>query len=509
MRENQLKKSILNSFVGILITILLGVLQFKKIGVINQQLGIETYGLNSLYSSLVSFLLISESGLILATTTSLYFPIARGEIEKINSIIHGSMVLMRKIILLIIFGAVVVSFIIPLLINGNTYTVIYIFCTFVLFVLKATIPLYLQPIKGYVAASNNEYIIKIISFFSLVIVTIIEIIIITISKNYLFSIFIAVLLTLISEVTTFFYLRKRFKQIVPEKYFPDFEAKNHMNSLLKISIVSTVARSLDSIILSIFLGLSAVGIYANYNNIVMFLLQSILAGLNGFSHFFGNQFVTKKKNSYLNFKRYIIFTNYIASIVSILFLINVKTFISLWISPKAVGNDNLYILFTCILYFYIAIKPMNVLVTTNQFFKLASKSAIYETLLNLVGSIFLVSYLGIGGVLLATLIAFIFASFWYFPLKTYKVVFEESSSKYFLIQIRSVLILLVVLFFLNSFISINMLMNWNQFIYFLLKSVFIVFLILSFIYYLIDFDFRYIVKSILRKFMKSSLLRGD
>lgn len=461
----KINKNIYNSVYGILLMSVNGIISFIKISLLINILGSSYNGLNNLYSQIFSFLMIGESGISLATTSLLYKPIAENKMDEINKIISGSRKILTRLLMIIFILIGLVSSIVPYFIKDNNINYFLLMQSFILFSIRAIIPQYLQPLKGYVSASQNEYILKIYQIFSNIFIGVVELYILYKYKKYIPMLVAGIVCVFLSELLIYIYINKwdnRIRFFSKEK---DYSVKKYLKELIKVNLVGTVAKSVDPILISKILGLTITSLYSNYNYIFSFISSIIGVGLNGFTHYFGDIFVKKHKNMKSYFDYYIITSNFIASFFTIMCYFMVQDFMILWINKKNLFDNKTIVVFVLLIYIYTMMKPINVLIVVNKYFNLASKSAIYETILNLLISIILINKIGVLGVLLGSIFSFLLVSFWYFPYKTYREIFKVSSFDYFVRQLKSFVLLIVLFFIANKIITnFEVVYNWETFI---------------------------------------------
>lgn len=99
------------------------------------------------------------------------------------------------------------------------------------------------------------------------------------------------------------------------------------------------------------------------------------------------------------------------------------------------------------------------IVEVKGWFKQTRNIAIAEAVTNVILSIILVQFLGVTGVILATIIATLCTKFWYYPVYVYKHQFERKPTKYYLNFFTDLAVTIVVsgLFFyvVNKFTVTN------------------------------------------------------
>lgn len=505
----RLKNSIIDSIISLLGLIISGIISFVKISIIVKFMGNEINGLNNLLSKIFNFLMISEAGLGLATRTLLYKTVVDKDIKKSNKIISGSQIAITIIISIVLIVASFISIFIPIFIKDSSLNNSLISIIFILFSIKAIIPQFLQPLKAYVAANQENYLINVLRNISLVIINCVEIYLIISQKSYIYVLIGGILSSLICEFMTYIILKRKYKFINIYGKERDFSATKSMKELIKVNMVSTVAQSVDPLIISRFIGIITTSFYSNYSYVQNFIQNITNNFLGAATNMFGNMFAKNEDGLYEKFNMYIGLTNFMASTASLGFYALIKDFIQVWVGKESVLDIKTSILFSILIYMYTAMRPINTLVYTNGFFRLASKSALYETIINTVLSIILVNIYGMKGVLMASIISYLLASFWFFPIKTYKIVFNKEASEYFKKQTMGI-ILFALLIFIISFINIKYIININCLLDFI-KVTFIYGIIISFInfglYVLLIKDFRNLIIYLLKKLNLSQKLK--
>lgn len=496
------KKSFKNLITGFSFMLLNGILSFVKIAIIVRILGNEINGVNNVIGQIFNFLMIGEAGLSLATITLLYKPIADGDKNKINTTISGSFRIISIIIMLIFLLALVLSLLVPFLIKDTSLAYGYLSLVFILFASKTLIPQFSQPIKAYAIASQEEYVINYIKIINILLLNLIEIIIILSTKNYLYMLMGGLISTIILELLVFKIIFIRYPFLKINNKIRDYSALTHMKELVKVNVVGTVAKSIDPIIVSRIIGIITASFYSNYAY-VQYFLQSILgAVLGSVTHMFGDMFVKKEEGLYQKFNMYIAISNFIASTAAVCFYAFIQQFITLWIGSDALFNQDVVLLFSVLIYMYTAIRPINTLIITNGFFKLSSKSAIYEAIINGVLSITLSFKFGVSGVLIGSIVSYLVASFWLFPVKTYFKVFGVSSKEYFkrqLISIVTLFLLYEILYFIQSS-SIFVVNSFLELFLLVITISILVFIVNLLIYIIFIRDFRLFVSYLRLKF---------
>ena len=156
-----------NMLFGIANKLILLLFPFAVKSIINSTLGMEYLGLNSLFSSILQVLLLSELGLGAALVYHMYKPIADNDQKKINALLN----LYKKSyffvgVFILTFGLVIIPFL-PYLIKGNRPEDINIYIIYIIQLLNTCVSYFLFGYKqSLLAAYQREDVNSIINLTS-------------------------------------------------------------------------------------------------------------------------------------------------------------------------------------------------------------------------------------------------------------------------------------------------------------------------------------------------------
>jgi hypothetical protein len=226
-----------------------------------------------------------------------------------------------------------------------------------------------------------------------------------------------------------------YPQIQCKGKVPDFEIKGikkRVAGLLSYKIYGVVYSSVGTIVISPFLGLVPLAIYNNYfyvqNAIVSFLTiitASITAGV-------GNKMITNtKEDNYVDFLNFTFANGWITSWCAVCLVTLYQHFMRTWVG-ESLTFPFLTMVFI-VLYFYLS-RVTNITFTYREAAGLWWEDRfrpLVLTVVNLVLSLFLVSLVGVNGVLLSTLFCTIFISVPWGTHILFKKYFEMSPKGYY------------------------------------------------------------------------------
>lgn len=373
-------------------------------------LGMEYLGLNSLFTSILQVLNLSELGVGSAMVFSMYKPIAEDDTDTICALMN----LYRKYYRII--GGIVLTIglaILPFLeslISGTVPGEINIYILYLINLGSTVLSYWLFAYENSLLVAHQRNDISSLVFLVISVAQYtLQLVVLFVWKNYYYYIIIMpVAQVLINIITAFFA-----KQLYPN-YYPVGKLSSEQTAIINGKIRdlftsklgSVVLNSVDSIVISAFLGLSMLAIYNNYyyilNSIIGFMtiiLQSITAGI-------GNSFVTEtKEKNFGDLEKITFVFSWLIIICTCCFFNLYQPFMKLW-----VGKVNMLsfaaVIMLCI-YFYVY--EINALLNT---FKDAAgiwHEDRFRPLVvagtNLVLNLILVQIIGIYGIILSTVIS--------------------------------------------------------------------------------------------------------
>lgn len=410
---------VINRIVGILVPFILRTALIKI-------LGEEYLGLSNLFSSILQVLNLADLGFSTAITYSMYKPIAEGDDDKICALL----MLYRKIYLVI--GSVILAIglcLIPFLdyfISGDYPEGLNITVLYLMYLFNTVCSyLFFAHRKSLMSAFQRTDIERNVDSVVQIVLDIIKLILLIQIKNYYVYIFFIPLTTFTSGMIT---------AAISYKKYPQYTCKGKLDKATKQGIIkrvggltiqrfgNTISTSLDSIIISSFLGLSAVAIYSNYFYVVSSLTAVAWICISSTTAGLGNSLVTETvEKNYITFKKINMINQWVITWSVPCLLCLYQHFMKMWVGESLMMDNSLVILM--VIYFYVGQTRKVVMV-----FKDAAGmwwadkwKPIVGCLVNLVVNIVLVQIIGMNGVILSTIISYLFIEL---PWETY-VLFKE------------------------------------------------------------------------------------
>lgn len=408
---NRTKAVMVNSGFAMFAQILNLVLSFAVRTMLIKSLGSEFNGLNGLFSNIINILSFAELGIGSAISFSLYKPLA----EKNHPQIAAIMRLYHRIYLFVagfiaVAGLILAPFL-GLFIHGSTAGLGNIHVEFLLFVANVVCS-YLMSYKRTILIANQEgYLDSLNRMVFTVMSQIVQILFLIWIPNYYIFLIVQLLSTFLSNVpiwhrvkSEFPYLSKYPKEKVDNQVV-QFLKKN-VTGMLSFKLGNIVITGTDNILLSSFMGLMTVGMYANYTLILNGLTSISNSVVNSITASIGNLANSKDLKQQQNvFFQFNLVNSILSIVVSIGLVTFLPVFIKLWIGEKYVFSA---LASGLIVFNFFILQLRNGLISYMNAYGLYWQQrykSIFEALVNLVVSIILITQtdLGVASVLIGTL----------------------------------------------------------------------------------------------------------
>lgn len=451
------KYSIKNSITSFISNIVLLITTLISQRVFIDILGIEYLGLNGLFNNVLTMLSLFELGIGSAIIYNLYKPIANNNVEEIKSLTKYYKKSYNIIILIMfIVGILVIPFV-PLI--ASTKLPVNLYIVYLLYLIHTLTSYFIAYKRSLVIANQKNYVINIIHMIYIIILNICQLLVLFITKNYYLYIFIKIVCVFIENIITSIVANKMYPYLLDKKVNElsnkiKKDIKDKVKALFIHKLSAVVKYGTDSIIISIFFGLTMVGVYTNYYYII-YSVNTIFSGIvSSVSASVGNLLVDKDLSKrYGIFKRINFLNFYISVFTSCCILVLSQDFIKLWVGDK-------YLL-SFITLVVLVINFYQIMMRTSY---LAFKDAagiwiedrivpILEIVLNILFSIIFLKLFGIVGVFMGTVISAIPVWFYSYPKFVYKKIFNKDLKCYIkdtFIEVISFVFIIISSYFISS-----------------------------------------------------------
>ncbi|MEO3945388.1 hypothetical protein [Gorillibacterium sp. CAU 1737] len=429
------KNTMINILAGLGNQLIITALSFLSRSVFIATLGIEYLGVNGLFTSILAMLSLAEAGIGASIIYNLYKPVAENDQEQIKAL----MKLYRKAYLLIalVVALLGLSFLPFLPFFVKDAQVDHLYLIFSIFLVNTVAPYLFQSKLSFLNVNQKTYVVTAAYSISSILSTSLKIAILYYTQNYILFLVIDCVLT----ISTSLYLSRRVDRQYPFLREPatariDPETKQSIIRNVKAIVLQNIGGyfvfGADSLIISSFVSLAAVGLYSNYKMLIDISRTFVNQIFNNMYHSVGN-LVAKESSAkvYAVYNATMLVNFWLYSLFAILLYALIGPFILLWIGPKFLMGHGALILMVLVFFERGMRNSISTVKTTAGIFHQDRYAPLLQAAVNLGAALVLVQYMGIAGVFLGSLIGSLVVPFWYTPHLVYRHVFKRSVADYY------------------------------------------------------------------------------
>ncbi len=460
MSDGRTQKSLRNVIYGVLGQVLTYGCNFITRTVLIHTLSVEYWGVNGLFSTVLTLLSLSELGVGTAIVFHLYKPIAQEDIPKICSLMALYKRAYRYVgIFIAVIGVLLVPFL-PYLIKGQS-GIEHLEFIYLLFLLQSvTSYLFFAYKSAILEANQQKYIIASVGFVFTIVSSVGQILFLILTRNYIATLAIQIAVTILRNIVVakkadqmYPYLKNKTAEKLPKDELEQIGKNVYGLSMNKIAGVAL--NSTANLILSTFIGLSVVGICSNYQMVFQAVLMIVSTVFSSLTASIGNLNATENSETKYNIFKKISFANYIFyGVISVVLWNVLNPFMLLW-TKKAEFVFSFPIVAVLILNFLTA--GLLSAVTSFRdacglYWQGRYRMLIYAGI-NVGLSIILAIYLGVIGVFIAPVVGRLLIIYTFDPWLVYRSVFQKSPKPFYMMFILYLAIILIAAYTAGWFCS--------------------------------------------------------
>ena len=435
MRFARTKNTLRNIAYGSLNRVINIVLPFVSRTVILYIMGTQYLGLSSLFTSILSFLSLTELGIGAAMVHSMYKPIAENDYETIKALLNLYKRLYRIIgVIILVLGMSLVPFL-KILVPEELPPEINLYLLYVIYLFNAVLSYWLFAYKNallqaYQRDDINSKIASIITPVSYVVM----LGSLFLTKNYYTY---AIWLPIFTVITNVLRLN------LVNRSFPGLEPIGEVSAELKKSIFkkttaligtklnTVVLNAADNLVMSAYLGLTAIAMYGNYHYIMTSIIGFLGIAYSSMTAGLGNSLQTDSmETNYRNFEKFSFINSWMVGWCTICLVCLYQPFMRIWVGEELMFP--FYVVLELGLYFYIyQIRKIPVVYKDAAGIWWEDRFRPYVCMIvNVVLNITLVQIIGISGIILSTVFSLLVSIPWE-NYTIFKYVFHRSSKSYY------------------------------------------------------------------------------
>ncbi len=448
MKANRKKRAIANVSFSTTIKIVTFAIGILLPRLIIGQYGSETNGLLQTVANIYSYLALIMAGVSNASAQGLYKTLASGDREAISSVLVTTKKYYTKMIMYYAVGVAIFTAVFPFVVDStiDTFTICaIIFLEGLSFILTYY---FTSTVQGLLIVDGREYITHIVQFVVFILTSAVKIVLIFLGVNIIYLQLSYLAVNVLQIVIYQIYFKKKYPW-VNWRAKPDFSILKNRKHYLLNGVSWTVFNSTDTIIISVVCGLVYSSIYAMYN-LIYANLNLILAILYSSIYFILGQVYNEDKERYrtLHDGFESVITGVVFGFLSVAYLLTLP-FMKLYTS--GISDVNYVDRYLPILFCLVQMLSNTRLVSGNLINisnnpKMTNVASIIEVMINISLSITLAYFIGLHGVLIATVVALAFKTNFIIVVSNKKILNRKPLRTYLTVGTNFLLFGLIVLF---------------------------------------------------------------
>lgn len=406
-------------------------------------------GINGLFTNILSMLSLAELGVGNAIVFALYKPLAEHNEEKIASLVNFYGKAYRIIgIAVALLGLMLLPFL-NVIITEQPKITESIYVLYIINLLNTAGTYFFSYRSSLIVAAQQNYLVSGINYVVSILQSIIQMVFLVITKNYLLYLLIQTLGVFTYNIVISKLAVKKFpciksKSVTPLEKNEKKSIFRNIRDLMVYKISGLLVNSTDNILITLFSGLSLTGIASNYTLLVNTLTSLLSQVFNGLTASVGNHNFTETEDkkfemfSFLNLMNFWIFG---WAALGIVFCSG--DIVSLCFGEKYILDISIPIIMAVNFYTVGMLNAVWTYKHTMGLFRYGRFTQIVTAIFNLTFSVLLGKLLGLFGILAATFISRLITNMWYDPFVIFKYGFKKNPLAYLKKYICYILVLSV------------------------------------------------------------------
>ena len=443
------------------------ILEFVSRAIFIQVLGVELLGVNSVFISIVQMLSLAELGITNAMVFSFYKPLAQQDHEKLAALVaFYRRIYIAIAVVVFLLGVVTVPFLGGILqLEKVPNDLVF---GYLLFVLDTAVSYLFVYRTTLIRADQRGFVITKYEMLINTVRSIAQIVLLVQFGSYIGYIVLKVIGTISINIVSS-RRAKRDYPFISEPYDDlDKKTKEDVIAVIKSSFVYRVSASLlnssTNIIMSAIVSSVVVGYLANYVTIITAVTSISVVIFTNLTASVGNLAITESSERRLSvFNTMLVVGSILTTVFVTTTTVMSNSFIALWIGEKYVLPNSTVLLRMGLMFISCYMQVIYSYREAVGLYRKTKYLMLLAAVVNIFLSILLGSWLGVDGILLASILSCVCTYFWYEPVLLYRDYFSSKASFYF----RNLAIVLVLTAFLSvgglslvSFVEINGWLSW-------------------------------------------------
>lgn len=431
------KKVALYAFFDSLTQIVRSILSVYVRHIFIRTLGDSLMGLNGLFSSVLSFLSLTELGFASVVAVCLYENLAKDDRKNISAYMY----MLRKVYwfmgCFILIGGMLSFPIVLRMVNGE-YEANIVLIGYFLHLLATSIGYFCSYRSTLLYANQEGYVVSRVNLTMYTISLLAQIFVLLWKQSYFGFLICTIVQNFIAGVWITNYTNKKYGYLLDDKSRPTLQNEekrkfqNKFKAMLIYKISDYFIQGADNMIISVFLGTVVVGYYNNYNLIINMCWAIFASVAVGSVAGIGNLIYTDQEKVSETLFRLLLLQHFIFCISATGVFQLSSLFVTSFLSEKSVFPLTFVLLITMYYYFRGMTHPLESVRMGAGAYEDDKWKQLLLALLNVVISIIGCMIWGIQGVVVGTLICYFVRGIWLTPKQIFgKLIKKEECTVYF------------------------------------------------------------------------------
>lgn len=434
MRLERAKNASRNLIFGILNKIVCLLVPFVLRTIIIYVLGVEYIGLGSLFTSILNILNMVELGISSAIVFNMYSAIAENDTTRICALMKLYKKVYRIIGLIVAVAGLAVMPFLRYLIRGDVPPDVNLYILYGIYLAQAVLTYFVFAYRNSLFTAHQRA--DITSNVSTIVFTLqyaAQAVFLLVFKNYyVYAVFLPVT-TLLNNIILAILAKKKYPDYKPVGELPEEvkkEISKKVKALFLYKLGSVVLLSVDTIVISSFLGLTELGKYNNYYYVITALFGFLTVYYNSMTAGIGNSLnLESYEKNKKDFDRLFFMQGWLIGFCTVCLLCLYQPFIALWVGEDLMFPFGVVICFAIYFYIWKMMDIVNLYKDAAGLWQYDKYRPIIASLVNLTINLILVHFIGIYGILLSTIISILIVILPWSTYVLFKYLFNKNMKK--------------------------------------------------------------------------------
>ena len=416
--------------------------------------GNEVNGLNALYLSVIGFLAVAELGVGSAITFCMYRPIVEGNNEQVSALYCLFHRLYRIIGLVILGIGLCMTPFVHYFAKDYAQVDVNMQSTFVLMLISTVLTYLFSAKTSLINAYKNNYVTTAITSGGLVFQCALQIIALIVTRSFVWYLVCRIIAVCAQWAITEWVTRKKYYSIVSNKQKLSASAQTEVLKNTKAMFVHKIGGLLvntaDSVVISVFVGVAALGHYANYVTILNAMVGTIVLVFSSLTSVIGHLYAKEGSQSTRRYYEAFHLLNFLMGVVFYLgYYAIIDNLVTVFFGEGlTVARELSFVISFNGFVAFMRQSGLTFRDATGTFYNDRWKP-VFEGVLNVILSVLFIGWMGVKGVIVATVITNLLICHVVEPYVIYKHAFFASPKKHYIRNYSMIAIFGVALLILH------------------------------------------------------------